>query len=121
MEKSKSFPQYSSFSSSELGTNSYSFNGPIDDKENSELKRKKRVASYNVFTMEGKVKSSFRNSFKWIKNKFTDVRYGKRSIYHDRVPEKKAHTHQDIVDIISDGIMLEDGYSFADYELSKDA
>ncbi|KAJ9146093.1 hypothetical protein P3X46_028403 [Hevea brasiliensis] len=83
MEKSKSYPEYSSSFSGEL-SNSYSFNGPCQ-KENGfatsndpELKRKKRIASYNMSTMEGKLKSSARNSFKWIKSKFstTYVRYG---------------------------------------------
>ncbi|KAL5776563.1 hypothetical protein ACOSP7_009489 [Xanthoceras sorbifolium] len=85
MEKSRSFPEYSSSFSGEFGfdgrSNSYTFNGPCN-KENGfatsndpELKRKKRIASYNVFTMEGKVKSSVRNSFKWIKTKFSDGRY----------------------------------------------
>lgn len=85
MEKSKSFPEYSSSFSGELGfqhkSNSYTFNGPCSKgngfatSTDPELKRKKRIASYNVFTKEGKVKSSVRNSFKWIKNKLTDVRY----------------------------------------------
>ncbi|CAN0928356.1 hypothetical protein LINGRAHAP2_LOCUS36446 [Linum grandiflorum] len=71
MEKmrSKSFPQYSSvFAGGDNKT--YSFNGekPEGDRE---AKRKKRVAAYNVFTVEGKLKSSFRNGFKWIKTKFT--------------------------------------------------
>ncbi|CAL9045811.1 unnamed protein product [Musa banksii] len=62
--------------------NSYSFNGPSgkDDgfasSSDPELKRKRRVASYNSFAMERKLKSSVRNSFKWIKNKFTDAVYG---------------------------------------------
>ncbi|KAK1553754.1 hypothetical protein Q3G72_003134 [Acer saccharum] len=81
MEKSRSFPEYSSSFSDEFGSNSYSFNGPCNKgngfatSNDPELKRKKRIASYNVFTMEGKVKSSVRNSFKWIKTKFTDVPY----------------------------------------------
>ncbi|KAF8411599.1 hypothetical protein HHK36_004156 [Tetracentron sinense] len=87
MEKSRSFPEYSSsYAGGGFGfddrTNSYSFNGPSNkgdgfgSSSNPELKRKKRVASYNVFTTEGKLKSSVRSSFKWIKNKLTDVRYG---------------------------------------------
>lgn len=86
MEKSKSFPQYSSFFSGEFGfedqSNSYNFNGPSQKgngfatSSDPELKRKKRIASYNVFTVEGKLKSSARNSFKWIKSKFSDARYG---------------------------------------------
>ncbi|PKI58051.1 hypothetical protein CRG98_021544 [Punica granatum] len=77
MEKNKSFPAYSYSSASCSGefefqdhrSNSYSFNGPKND--NPELKRKRRIAAYNVFTMEGKLKSSVRNSVKWIKSKFT--------------------------------------------------
>lgn len=86
MEKSKSFPEYSSSYSGEFEfrerSNSYNFNGPCE-KENGfatssdpELKRKKRIASYNMYTTEGKLKSNVRNSLKWIKGKFSDVRYG---------------------------------------------
>ncbi|KAK8951952.1 hypothetical protein KSP39_PZI003746 [Platanthera zijinensis] len=83
MEKSRSFPSAgytTNFGSDDHDPDkihhSYSFNGPksgpMDDPE---LKRKRRVASYNVFTMEGKLKSSVRSSFKWIKSKFSDPRY----------------------------------------------
>ncbi|KAI4352757.1 hypothetical protein L6164_006978 [Bauhinia variegata] len=85
MEKSKSFPQYSC-SYSEFGfgerSSSYNFNGPsqkgngFSAANDPELKRKKRIKSYDMFTVEGKLKTSVRNSFKWIKNKFSDVRYG---------------------------------------------
>lgn len=34
-----------------------------------EYKRKKRVAGYRALTLEGKVKGSFRKSFKWLKDK----------------------------------------------------
>ncbi|XP_002980551.2 uncharacterized protein LOC9656307 [Selaginella moellendorffii] len=47
-----------------------------DFRNDPEMKRKKRVASYKVFTVEGKVKSSVRNSFRWIKNKYLEMRYG---------------------------------------------
>uniref|UniRef100_A0A7N2KYH1 Uncharacterized protein n=1 Tax=Quercus lobata TaxID=97700 RepID=A0A7N2KYH1_QUELO len=43
---------------------SWSFNDP-------ELQRKKRVASYKVYTVEGKVKGSFRKTFRWLKNTCT--------------------------------------------------
>lgn len=88
MEKSKTFPDqyYSSSNNSgefeEDGPNNFSFNGPsvkgdgFATSSDPEIKRKKRVASYNVFTTEGKVKSTMRNSFRWIKTKFTDVRHG---------------------------------------------
>ncbi|CAL5368126.1 unnamed protein product [Camellia sinensis] len=80
MEKSRSFPDYPcSYTDVRLGlgsleerSKSFNFNGPND---NPEVKRRKRVASYNLYTMEGKLKSSFRNSFKWIKRKFTDNFY----------------------------------------------
>ncbi|XP_058070146.1 uncharacterized protein LOC131219155 [Magnolia sinica] len=87
MEKSRSFPEYSSsytggrFDFDEQ-PNSYSFNGPINkgsgfaSSSDPELKRKKRVASYNVFSAEGKLKSSVRSSFKWIKTKLTEIRHG---------------------------------------------
>ena len=86
MEKSRSFPEYSSSYAGEFGfhdrSNSYSFNGPCNKgsgfatSNDPELKRKKRIASYNVFTMEGKLKTSVRSSFKWIKTKLSDIRYG---------------------------------------------
>ncbi|KAA8546595.1 hypothetical protein F0562_002666 [Nyssa sinensis] len=62
MEKSKSFPEYSSSYSGEFGfhdrSNSYTFNGPstkgdgFATSNDPELKRKKRIASYNMFTTE---------------------------------------------------------------------
>ncbi|CAI9116481.1 OLC1v1017642C1 [Oldenlandia corymbosa var. corymbosa] len=94
MEKSRSFPQYSSsysysnefgFQQEEDGSksnynnsssSSYTFNGPSSGND-PEMKRKKRIAAYNMFTTEGKLKATMRDSFKWIKSKFsTDVRYG---------------------------------------------
>ena len=48
---------------------SWSFNDP-------ELQRKKRVASYKVYAVEGKMKGSFRKSFRWIKDTYTQVVYG---------------------------------------------
>ncbi|KAF3440491.1 hypothetical protein FNV43_RR18775 [Rhamnella rubrinervis] len=91
MERSKSFSgYYTPYEEVRLGfenrSKSYSFNGPSSSscsKEdglaasgtNPELKRRKRVASYNTYAMEGKFKSSFRNSFKWIKSKFVDTYY----------------------------------------------
>ncbi|RDX58181.1 hypothetical protein CR513_62518, partial [Mucuna pruriens] len=73
MEKNNSFPKYSEFGFTER-SNSYNFNGPKGGgfcaANDPELKRKKRIKAYNVFTMEGKLKTSVRNGFKWIKNKF---------------------------------------------------
>lgn len=82
MEKSRSMPDYSSYVKGQYAfedrPRTFSFNGPSNSGDefgasgNPELKRKKRVASYNMYSMEGKLKSTFRNSFKWIKSKFYD-------------------------------------------------
>ncbi|KAL1216018.1 hypothetical protein V5N11_011340 [Cardamine amara subsp. amara] len=40
-----------------------------------ELQRKKRVASYKMYSVEGKVKGSFRKSFRWLKQRYTQVVY----------------------------------------------
>lgn len=50
-------------------TTSWSFSDP-------EFQRKKRVASYKVYAVEGKVKGSFRKSFRWIKDRYSRVIYG---------------------------------------------
>lgn len=50
---------------------SWSFNDP-------ELQRKKRVASYKVYAVEGKVKGSIKKSFRWLKERCTRVVYGWR-------------------------------------------
>ena len=42
-----------------------------EDEGNPELKRKQRVATYNMYSLEGKLKKSLRKSFKWIKNRFS--------------------------------------------------
>ncbi|KAK7383342.1 hypothetical protein VNO78_29019 [Psophocarpus tetragonolobus] len=41
-----------------------------------EIQRKKRVASYKMYSVEGKVKGSFRNSFMWLKDRYWQVVYG---------------------------------------------
>ncbi|KAL8189443.1 hypothetical protein R6Q57_029009 [Mikania cordata] len=48
---------------------SWSFRDP-------EFQRKKRVAGYKVYSVEGKLKGSFRKSFRWIKDKYFHVVYG---------------------------------------------
>ncbi|XP_027337324.1 uncharacterized protein LOC113851032 [Abrus precatorius] len=45
---------------------SWSFNDP-------ELQRKKRVAGYKVYAVEGKMKGSLRKSLRWIKNTYTQA------------------------------------------------
>ncbi|XP_050367141.1 uncharacterized protein LOC126785481 [Argentina anserina] len=41
-----------------------------------ELQRKKRVASYKMYSVEGKMKGSFRKSFRWLKVKYSQFFYG---------------------------------------------
>ncbi|KAH7447870.1 hypothetical protein KP509_01G124900 [Ceratopteris richardii] len=41
-----------------------------------ELKRRRRVASYKAYTVEGRIKFSLRSGVRWIKNKYLDIRYG---------------------------------------------
>ncbi|CAA3020709.1 Hypothetical predicted protein [Olea europaea subsp. europaea] len=48
---------------------SWSFNDP-------ELQRKKRIASYRAYSMEGKMKGSFKKSFSWIKETCNHVVHG---------------------------------------------
>ncbi|KAL4291080.1 hypothetical protein GQ457_14G007070 [Hibiscus cannabinus] len=48
---------------------SWSFTDP-------ELQRKKRVASYKVYAVQGKMKGSLRKSFRWIKDTYTQVVHG---------------------------------------------
>ncbi|XP_057797157.1 uncharacterized protein LOC131013140 [Salvia miltiorrhiza] len=43
-----------------------------------ELLRKKRIAGYKAYGVEGKMKSSFRKSFRWIKDACTNVVNGFR-------------------------------------------
>ncbi|KAJ9167973.1 hypothetical protein P3X46_019559 [Hevea brasiliensis] len=50
---------------------SWSFNDP-------ELQRKKRVASYKLYTVEGKVKGSFKKSFRWLKERYSRAVHGWR-------------------------------------------
>lgn len=38
-----------------------------------ELKRKKRVAKYKIYAMEGKVKASFKHGLRWIKEKYHKI------------------------------------------------
>jgi len=66
----------------DLCSNAYNFNGPklkvnaFGVQNDAEMKRKKRVASYKVLAVEGKMKTSVRNSFKWLRTKYTEIRYG---------------------------------------------
>lgn len=41
-----------------------------------ELQRKKRVAGYKIYAVEGKMKGSVRKSFKWIKKTYDKAVYG---------------------------------------------
>ncbi|EPS68829.1 hypothetical protein M569_05942 [Genlisea aurea] len=48
---------------------SWSFSDP-------EFQRKKRVASYKVYAVEGQVKGSFRKTFRWLKQRYTQMVHG---------------------------------------------
>ncbi|KAG2666009.1 hypothetical protein I3843_15G032000 [Carya illinoinensis] len=41
-----------------------------------EFQRKKRIAGYKMYSVEGKMKGSLRRSFRWLKHKYTEVLYG---------------------------------------------
>ncbi|KAJ8750461.1 hypothetical protein K2173_015601 [Erythroxylum novogranatense] len=41
-----------------------------------DFQRKKRVASYKMYSVEAKVKGTFRKSFRWLKDRYTQVVYG---------------------------------------------
>ncbi|XP_010924971.2 uncharacterized protein [Elaeis guineensis] len=41
-----------------------------------EFERKKRVASYKLYAVEGRVKGSLKRSFRWLKDRYTQVVYG---------------------------------------------
>ncbi|CAA0831972.1 Protein of unknown function (DUF3511 [Striga hermonthica] len=40
------------------------------------MKRRKRIAKYKVYTVEGRVKASIRNGLRWIKNKCSEIIHG---------------------------------------------
>lgn len=56
-------------------TTSSSKNWGLSDPE---MQRKKRVASYKVYSVESKMKGSFKKSFGWIKHTYTQLLYGYR-------------------------------------------
>lgn len=43
---------------------------------NPEFNRKKRVAKYKIYSMEGKVKKSFKNGYRWFKNTCSRIIHG---------------------------------------------
>ncbi|GLT25601.1 hypothetical protein SLA2020_007220 [Shorea laevis] len=55
--------------SSSSSTKSWSVSDP-------EFQRKKRIASYKMYSVEGKVKGSLRRSFRWLRDRYTQVVYG---------------------------------------------
>lgn len=42
----------------------------------SEKKQKERIAMYNSYAVEGKMKDSIRTSFRWVKNKYSTFVHG---------------------------------------------
>ncbi|KAJ0792998.1 hypothetical protein HanOQP8_Chr01g0024681 [Helianthus annuus] len=63
-----------------LATKQWSFSDPEFQRKKRvagyKVQRKKRVAGYKVYSVEGKLKVSFRKSFRWIKDKYNHVVYG---------------------------------------------
>ncbi|KAI4379648.1 hypothetical protein MLD38_005920 [Melastoma candidum] len=43
-----------------------------------DIQRKRRVAGYKMYGVEGKVKGSFRKSFRWLRDRYSQVVYGWR-------------------------------------------
>ncbi|MQL80224.1 hypothetical protein Taro_012679 [Colocasia esculenta] len=43
-----------------------------------ELQRKKRIAGYKMYTVEGRMKISVTRSFRWLKDRYTQMVYGFR-------------------------------------------
>ncbi|KAG0488841.1 hypothetical protein HPP92_007482 [Vanilla planifolia] len=71
--RSYSTSQASSYSHKKEKTGSSAKGQWLNDPE---FQRKKRVATYKVYSAEGKVKGSFRKSFRWLKDRYTEVVYG---------------------------------------------
>ncbi|CAE6080775.1 unnamed protein product [Arabidopsis arenosa] len=41
-----------------------------------ETKRKKRIATYKTYALEGKVKTTVKKGFRWIKNRYSQIIHG---------------------------------------------
>ncbi|KAK2644954.1 hypothetical protein Ddye_020149 [Dipteronia dyeriana] len=41
-----------------------------------EIKRQKRIVKYKSYAVEGKMKASIRNGFRWVKNKYCQLVHG---------------------------------------------
>ncbi|RWW83485.1 hypothetical protein BHE74_00008014 [Ensete ventricosum] len=63
------FPPPRRSDSSSAGSSAWCFSDP-------EAKRRRRVASYKAYAVEGKVKASFRKGFRWIKVKCSGLVHG---------------------------------------------
>ncbi|KAJ3684722.1 hypothetical protein LUZ61_013886 [Rhynchospora tenuis] len=79
--RSYSTPYFNSyeFGGDMMGSNkgkSKSFSSKKGWMNDPEFQRKKRVAQYKAFTVEGKVKGSFRKSFRWLKDRYHQLVYG---------------------------------------------
>ncbi|KAK1414234.1 hypothetical protein QVD17_29976 [Tagetes erecta] len=71
----KNFRSYTTWNHDTKKPTSLSKSWSINDPD---LQRKKRVVSYKVYTMESKMKGSFKKSFGWIKHTYTQLLYGYR-------------------------------------------
>ncbi|CDP20384.1 unnamed protein product [Coffea canephora] len=41
-----------------------------------EMKRRKRIAKYKVYSLEGRVKASIKDGLRWLKNKCSEIIHG---------------------------------------------
>ncbi|KAG4190245.1 hypothetical protein ERO13_A07G022025v2 [Gossypium hirsutum] len=67
------------YSQSHMADNYYPHNGNCSKPWNFgelEFQRKKRVATYKMYSAESKVKGSLKRSFRWLKHKYIQVVYG---------------------------------------------
>lgn len=60
----------------ERRSNASSYAKPSWGLTDAEMKRKKRIARYKAYAVEGKVKSSLKNGFRWIKHKCCRIVHG---------------------------------------------
>ncbi|KAH0766727.1 hypothetical protein KY285_002598 [Solanum tuberosum] len=67
---------YSQKNKYEIAKTSYKKGGRETWYSNPEFNRKKRVAKYKIYSMEGKVKRSFKNSYRWFKHTCSRIIHG---------------------------------------------
>uniref|UniRef100_A0A7N0T2E8 Uncharacterized protein n=1 Tax=Kalanchoe fedtschenkoi TaxID=63787 RepID=A0A7N0T2E8_KALFE len=66
----------SSFNCTDLERQSPTNKAGLKSSRDGETKRRKRVAKYHAYSVEGKLKASLRNGLRWIKQKYTALIHG---------------------------------------------